>query len=374
MSVAIDAVGSAPRAAAESHARLYDCLDAASKERVTMLLSHYEVLLPVEQDAFMQELERYNHEQSAAALARRKAGETWIRYTTPRLRAVQARDPAYVQRLISDKAASNWSNSDEAPTEATPPCTLEDLLYSRGVFEDAGQAIHVRKMTLYEKLHQNMNSHSVKPSKRATHDPTTSVPAVPNGSAGTVRQSVSFEDPVEEKAEPFNQESQTIEATSLSAEMQAESSKDAAVMSVSDGNPPPSHASSTTLAAPYRNNAYQAVRLAMSFPAYTARTPPPSPSSGATAPLPGGVKRVWNVSSFPITEDELREWFEELDVTGRGALNLDEFMHYMESLERDFGVSTEYATLKQDGERLAKDGKLSFEAFSYLVLRFVRFG
>ncbi|AIO00072.1 hypothetical protein LPMP_291210 [Leishmania panamensis] len=359
-------VGSAARAAATQKPRLFDSLDAASKERVTTLLSHYQVFLPVEQVSFMQELERYNEEQQTAALTASKAGEVWVRYTTPRLQAVQARDPAYVQRLISDIAAPRESKSDETPGEATPPpCTLEDILHTCGMFgEPEGVPIRVGKMSLYERLHENMKSRRSTACGSVVNSTTPNIPTTADAGGGTAWSSAQFET----AAKPAAEEREMGDAASLEASAQAESGESAVVPMYTGALP--FHASSTRPAAPYRSNAYQTVRLAMSSPGYISTT---QPTSLAEVQSPqDGVKSVLNATPFPITEEELREWFEELDVCGRGVLSVEEFQRCMESLERDLGVPTEYATLERDGAQLANNGWLSFEAFAYLVLRFAR--
>ncbi|CBZ23911.1 conserved hypothetical protein [Leishmania mexicana MHOM/GT/2001/U1103] len=354
--------GSAARAAATPPARLFDCLDAASKERVTMLLSHYQVLLPVEQASFMQELERYNQEQQTSALARNKNGEVWTHYTNPRLQAVQERDPAYVLRSISHTAVSLGSKGNEAPEETTAPCSLEDLLHTRGMFgEPEGVPIRVGKMSLYEKLHQNMRNRRSTAGGSLVKTTTSSIPTAANADSGAARISVSFGPLADGKSEVGDNASPKTSAQSESGER--------AVAPVY-ANAFPSHTSSVKPSAPYRSNAYQAVRLAMNSPGYTATTPPTSVAELQT-PL-DGVKSVLNITTFPITEEELRDWFDELDVHGRGVLSVEEFQRYMQSLERDLGVSAEYAMLELDGAQLAKDGWLSFEAFSFLVLRFAR--
>ncbi|CAC9508313.1 protein of unknown function - conserved [Leishmania donovani] len=361
--------GSAAKAAATPPARLFDCLDAASKERVTMLLSHYQVLLPVEQASFMQELERYNQEQQTTALARNKAGEVWIRYTNPRLQAVQARDPAYVQRLISHTAASRGSKGDEASEEATAPCSLEDLVHTRGMFgEPEGVPIRVGKMSLYEKLHQNMRNRRSTAGGSLTNTTTSSIPTAADPGHGAARVSVPFGPFAEAEAKPAEGKREVGDNASPKTSAQSESGERAVALACADTFP--SHTSSVRPSAPYRNNAYQAVRLAMNSPGYTATTQPTSVAELQT-PL-DGVKPVLNTTAFPITEEELRDWFDELDVHGRGVLSVEEFQRYMQALERDLGVPTEYATLELDGAPLAKDGWLNFEAFSYLVLRFAR--
>ncbi|GET90403.1 hypothetical protein, conserved [Leishmania tarentolae] len=363
MTTSTSDAGVAARAAATPQTRLFDCLDAASKERVTMLLSHYQTFLPVEQASFMQELDRYNEEQKAAALARNKA-EVWTRYTTPRLQAVQARDPAYVQRLMPPPDASCGSKDDEALEEATAPCSLEDLLRTRGMFgEPEGVSIHVGKMSLYEKLQQNMRN------RRGTAKITTAtISTDADAGEGATRNSAAFGAFTEVQAEPTEGQREAGDNTFPKTSVQSESGERAVVPANTDALP--SNTSSNRPTAPYRSNAYQAVRLSMSSPGYTATRQPTSEAEAQAAME--GVKAVLNSTAFPISEEELRDWFEELDVHRRGVLSVEEFQRYMKSLERDLGVPTEYATLEHDAAHVAKDGLLNFEAFSYLVLRFVR--
>ncbi|KAG5473783.1 hypothetical protein LSCM1_04413 [Leishmania martiniquensis] len=357
--------GPAASAAPPPQQRLFDCLDAASKERITMLLSHYQMLLPVEQSSFMEELERYNEEQQALGVARGKAGEIWKRYMTPRLQAVQARDPAFVQPLTSHATATHGRNSDVAAEEATPPCALEDLLHTRGIFgEPEGVPIHVGKMSLYEKLHQNMRSRQ----STRTESVTATITAAADAGAGAAGSPASLATLAEEQTEPAEGEREMGDGATPKPPTQDEHGERATALMYAGTLP--SNASSNPSTAPYRNNAYQAVRLAMSSPGFIATTPPASLE--AVRVLQDGVKPVLNVTAFPINEEMLREWFNELDVQGRGVLNLKEFQCYMRSLERDFGAPADYAALERDGARLAKSGWLSFEAFAYLVLCFVR--
>ncbi|KAG5474071.1 hypothetical protein CUR178_04182 [Leishmania enriettii] len=361
--------GSAASAAPAHQQRLFDCLDAASKERVTMLLSHYQVLLPVERVSFMQELERYNGEQQAAALARGKTGEIWTRYASPRLQAVQVRDPGYVQRFISDTSVTYGPNGDAAPEEATPSCTLEDLFHTCGIFgEPEGVPIHVGKMSLYEKLRQNMRGRQSTRGESLINTITMAARAAAEAGADAVGIQASLEDVTQEQVQPVKGDCAMGDHASPKTPAQAEAGDRALTPVYADALP--SDGCTTPPIVPYRNNAYQAVRLAMSSPGYIATTPP---TSLAEVQSPqDGVKSVLNITAFPITEDKLREWFEELDAQGRGVLSLEEFQHYMRSLERDFGAPGDYAALECDGARLAKSGWLSFEAFAYLVLRFVR--
>ncbi|KAK7200043.1 hypothetical protein NESM_000053800 [Novymonas esmeraldas] len=362
----------AAHVAAAPQPRLFDRLDAASKERVTMLLSHYQVLLPVEQASFQQELERYTAEQRAAELARKKAGEHWTRYTTPRLQAVQARDPGYVQQrqIGAPAAASPGADGGAVALVGTvalappPPCSLEQLLYTRGMFgEEEGVDIHVSKMSLYDKLRQNMRSRRSTVATSAASTAAPGTPAVVDADAGETQGSLPF--------------AEQADCRPQSAELEDRGVADSTVVTpvAQDVVPPhdlaPTAAAAThTAPVPYRNNAYQAVRLAMNSPGYIAVQ---QPTSMAAVQSPqDGVRSVLNATAFPISEEELREWFNELDVRGRGVLGVEEFQSYMESLERDLGVPTEYATLGRDGARLARNDRLSFEAFAYLVLRFTR--
>lgn len=367
----------AATAAAARQPRLFDKLDAASQEKVTMLLSHYQLLLPVEQAAFMQELDRFNEEQAAAAEARGKLGEKWIRYMTPRLQAVQAREQGYVQRVTTDDSAASVAG-DEAgadvaatPASPQPPCSIEDLLYTPGMFgEQEGVDIHVGKMSLYEKLHQNMDSRRTTIRAGSATNIASAGARMSNATTATAASATNDEarTPVQyAESVPRAQPQPAVAARTQTIAMSGD---------LVDSTPAPFDAASTTGSiegpvAPYRSNAYQAVRLAMSSPGYVATTKPAS-LAAAQSPL-DGVCPILNATGFPISEAELRNWFDSLDVRGRGVLTVEEFQRCMEALERDLGVPTDYATLLRDGEELANNERLSFEAFAYLVLRFVRF-
>lgn len=114
----------------------------------------------------------------------------------------------------------------------------------------------------------------------------------------------------------------------------------------------------------YRSNAYQAIRLAHSFPQHI-NVHPNARDDQQTA-------NMLNATGMPVYDNELREFFDALDSTHSGQLELDDFQQFMKSLDRSLGVEDEYARLEKEGSRLAADGKLGFEAFAYLVLRFAR--
>ncbi|KPA80476.1 hypothetical protein ABB37_04698 [Leptomonas pyrrhocoris] len=328
---AADAAAAAPR--------FYDRLDATSKERVTLLLSKVQALLPIEQDAFLQELQRQQEGAQDALFAVNKSRGKLVRYTGPRLEAVQARERGYVMpRALrsgkdSDTRLPLITDGTDAPSGSRTalPCSLEELARTPGLFGETEVTIHLEKMSLYEKLHQNM--------------------AEPKGAEG----------PTDDVAASPPAQSQLHDR---SGEMEMDLRRAAAASDAETA------ASAPRRNAPYRSNAYQAVRLAMSSPGFI---PVQKPLSLATTQTGyDGVKSVLNTTGMPISEDDLREWFDELDEEGRGELSLDEFQRCMELLERDFGVTDEYAALRRAGEHLAFDGRLSFEAFAYLVLRFAR--
>lgn len=114
----------------------------------------------------------------------------------------------------------------------------------------------------------------------------------------------------------------------------------------------------------YRSNAYQAIRLAHSFPQHI-NVHPNVRDDQQTA-------NMMNATGMPLYENELRGFFEELDSNHCGQLDLEDFQQFMRRLDRSLGVDDEYARLEKEGSRLAADGKLGFEAFAYLVLRFAR--
>lgn len=114
----------------------------------------------------------------------------------------------------------------------------------------------------------------------------------------------------------------------------------------------------------YRSNAYQALRLAHNFPQHINVHPNVRDDKQSV--------NLMNVTGMPLYETELREFFDELDSANVGFLDLDDFTQFMRRLDRSLGVEDEYERLEKEGCRLAANGKLGFEAFAYLVLRFAR--
>jgi hypothetical protein len=359
--------GAAAAAAAPVAPRLFDRLDAPSKERVTFLLSRVQALLPVEQDAFLQELHRQQEDAQWSLSASNKTRGRLVQYTGPSLEAVRARDRSYVvPRVLPSnekkegqgafvqqgsllQTTSGAGSRSGTQAAAVPPCSLEDLVRTPGMFGDEEVVVHLEKMSLYDKLHQNVAT--------TAHD----------SAAATLE-----EDGMGKNA------TGTPPPAPVTLQRSGDERAGAALQPFTGGPAPRGgHVTTTTSSskgingsAPYRSNAYQVVRLAMSSPGFIAYQKPSSLETTQTGY--DGVRSVLNTSGMPVGEDDLREWFDELDGEGRGALSLEEFQHFMESLERDFGVTTEYAALQRAGEQLAFDGRLSFEAFAYLVLRFAR--
>ncbi|KPI87543.1 hypothetical protein ABL78_3386 [Leptomonas seymouri] len=334
--------------------RLFDRLDAISKERITILLGRVQSLLPMEQEAFLQELYLQLEDARKAQSTAGKTLGKLVHYTSPSLEAVQARDCGYVmpRTLVSGEGSEGGplqitdGAAARRETQPTPPCSLEDLVRTPGMFGDGEVAIRLDKMSLYDKLVQNMASRKVSEAAPKRAVSTTDSVDVP-----VVEEHPTAGPPQLDRGEQRGMELQSAAAAAATA------AADAAV-------------SAPRRNAPYRSNAYQAVRLAMSSPGFIAIQKPLSMAAAQTGY--DGVKSVLNTTGMPIKEDDLREWFNELDAEGRGALSLEDFQRSMESLERDFGVTEDYVTLQRAGEQLAYDGRLSFEAFAYLVLRFAR--
>lgn len=351
--------------------RLFDRLDAAGKERVTLLLSRVQALLPIEHEAFLQELYRQQEDaQRVLAFSKQTRGKL-VRYTGPSLEAVQARDRAYVTPRtlpvvgqgdeVGGEDEANQQSGQRSPSTATngdavarstpraaPPCSLEDLVRTPGTFGETKVTIHLEKTSLYDKLHQNianMKGHTAR-------TPDSSIGASPM---------------TEQQQQQLQPAAPSQSGEHAAAQLQTTSAPCATVTTNNNNSDNNSGAASAT---PYRSNAYQAVRLAMSAPGFIASQKPSSTTTTQTGY--DGVQSVLNTTGLPINEEDLREWFDELDEEGRGVLSLEEFQRYTESLERDFGVTSEYAALQRAAEQLAFDGHLNFEAFAYLVLRFAR--
>lgn len=353
--------------------RLFDRLDAAGKERVTLLLSRVQALLPIEHEAFLQELYRQQEDaQRTLAFSKQTRGKL-VRYIGPSLEAVQARDRAYVTPRtlpavgqgdeVGGEDEANQQSGQRSPSAATngdavarstdraaPPCSLEDLVRTPGMFGEAKVTIHLEKMSLYDKLHQNMAN-------------------MKGHTAPTLDSGIDASPMTEQQQQQLQPAAPSQSGEHAAAQLQTTSSAPCATVTTNN-NDNSDNNSGAASAAPYRSNAYQAVRLAMSAPGFIASQKPSSTTTTQTGY--DGVQSVLNTTGLPINEEDLREWFDELDEEGRGVLSLEEFQRYTESLERDFGVTSEYAALQRAAEQLAFDGHLNFEAFAYLVLRFAR--
>lgn len=321
--------------------RLFDLLDPESQDRVVLFKTKYEQMMGLERSAFLQELGLVSTRDEEAEAARRALHGKLTIYKNERLAAVQGREPGFVilqqdaSAAPDEPAFQDEEDREEelAERRATVGLPMSDLALRRllndDVFGEAKMVIKTERKSVYEKV------------------------AVLEGE--------------EEEAEKAKKEAEKQE-------------KEAMLRRKSNAMPKPA----TTIGVPgeylYRSNAYQALRLAHSFPGRINIKPGGATSSSAEndkgssgdAEDPALTNATVNVTGIPIYEDELRKWFDAMDTTGSGTLDCAEFMAFMRSLDRDFGVAEEYAQLERDGQKLALDGKLSFEAFAYLVMRFAR--
>lgn len=273
----------------------YNLLDADSKERVLVLQTKYEKLMPLEKLAFM-ELCGFVSTRDAAAEAELLNNRGKLtKYMNERLADVRSRENGFVvlQQEVdvpSNKTAPNAGTYVNAASDASLRKLIQPCL-----FGEAEAAVRKQRKSLYEKIG-----------------------------------------------------------------MEGEAEKEEEVEETANRAPAVGEPGSYT----YRSNAYQALRLAHSFPQHI--NVRPGVKDDANTP------NMMNVTGMPLYENELREWFDALDTSKTGYLDLEEFNAFMRSLDRDLGIEDEYAKLEKDGSRVAVDNKLCFEAFAYLVLRFAR--
>lgn len=273
----------------------YNMLGSDSKERVLVLQTKYENLMPLEKLAFM-DLCGFVSTRDAAAEEERLANRGKLtKYMNARLADVRSREAGFVVlqqevEVPSNKTAPNAGSYTNASSDASIRKLIQPCL-----FGESEAAVRKQRKSLYEKIG-----------------------------------------------------------------MEGEAEKEEVVEETENRAPP--------VGAPgdysYRSNAYQALRLAHSFPQHLnvrARTQDDS-----------NTPNMMNVTGMPLYENELREWFDALDSSKTGYLELDDFNSFMRSLDRDLGIEDEYSRLEKEGSRLATDNKLCFEAFAYLVLRFAR--
>lgn len=294
-----------------SQKRLFLMLDDESKERVVLFKTRYEQMMPLERQAFLQEVGLVSTvDLDEEATRHAKLGKL-VHYSTERLNAVRARDPSYVvleQNPLPDEGAADAIPGPNQPhyTEAMPHAIFQQML-SPALFGEQPVKISKERKSLYERI-------------------------------GSVHSGA------EDAGEDADEEEVDAAEEATPKELQAIGEKGKYL---------------------YRSNAYQTLRLAHSFPGHIN-------AGGLAAADSETATTVMNVTGVPLYEDELRDWYNALDTEGTGSLGVEAFTKFMRSLDRDFGVDAEYDVLEKEGMRLSVEGKLPFEAFAYLVMRFAR--
>lgn len=340
----------------------FDLLDPPNQERVTILMEQFIRLLPIEQAAFLQDLGLRRISSGADEEAASANKGRLAHYSTDRLKAVQSREAGYITTTEAlrgsavaiaaavDAAHQNSDTTTALTIRESPQDEIRKLLAAPGLFGDDGMKMQVNRLSLYDKLHQQMK-------QRSSTAERSSMAASRRGS-----------DDADDDTGAESMQGSSVVGSVRSAVAETASNASA--------GQPPAPASTVTVAsgAPngnddiYRSIAYQAARLAMSYPGYINSAPPPADSSSAMQ----GVCQTLNLTGLPIFQEELRVWFNSIDKDNRGELQLETFLNHIDSLERSFGAPHDFDELKREGERLATSGNLCFEAFAYLVLRFVR--
>lgn len=301
-----------------SEKRLFDMLDKDGQERVVVMKTRYAALGPLQQKALLQELGLFSvanvNEGESALVEQCKLS----RYSSPRVTAVQGRDPGYIylpyapHKIEQDIMKSNIQ-----------PSTLSEgqlrKLFPSGLFGDGKVNVHVQRKSIYEKIDMD-------------------------GIASA------------------NSATEKVQQGDSKKQQQADEAK--ALLQRIDQ--------------PVRSNAYQAVRLSHNFPHHInidnkgKTTNTNASDDGSEITDDGEASCVLNVTGMPLYDHELRECFNHLDKAGSGSISCTDFNEFMRSLKRDFGVAQEYAILESQAENFSTDGKLSFEAFAYLIMRFAR--
>lgn len=273
----------------------FKLVDKEGQERILVLSTKYEKLLPLEKLAFM-DLCGFVSTRDASAEEEMLANRGKLhKYMNERLMEVRSREPGFVvmqqsAEVPSDKTPANAGSYTDASSDAALRKLIQPSLYGEGA-----AVVRKQRKSLYERI----------------------------GMEGEAEQ----EEEVQEsgpKAPPLGAPGEVT----------------------------------------YRSNAYQALRLAHSFPQHV--------NVRGNTKDDTQTANMINATGMPLYENELRDWFDALDSGNTGFLELEEFKSFMRSLDRDLGVDDEYVRLEQEGERLAANGKLCFEAFAYLVLRFAR--
>lgn len=314
---------------------LFELLDPEGQERVTLMKTRYVQLSTLERAAFLQEMDLTAESELADEAARRANRGRISKYKSDRQEAVQARDATYVtMRQIGiaapdeDAVGDDCAAADDVTAAAVVGLPASDLALRRlltdELFGSGPVPIRRPRESLYDKI----------------------------GALGGE----------EEEAERIGR---VTAAAAAEAEIRRRST--VAPRAVSQVGAPGQFQ--------YRCTAYQAARLALSLPAHIHINEPhtKTTTTANVGALNGGSEtRSVNVTGMPLFEKELRGWFDALDTEGTGTLGVAEFTACMRELERDYGVADASAKLEAAGQQLALNGRLSFEAFAFLVLRFAR--
>ncbi|CCW59632.1 unnamed protein product [Phytomonas sp. EM1] len=360
--------------------RAFHLLDGESQERLIRIKSTYDNLLPMEKRAFVEMLGLPIDERVIAALFEPR-DKTYLHklYHSNRYDDVRLRDVSYVTLRQGQKPLLEYPPDNTKPTLAAREAIAADVfavsdsefrgLLTPALFGEGEVPLQVKKEALYDRLGMLRGDEEDLPPPGEQEE----AEEVPTESAKE-EEKRSSHPPSQLSSNPYSQRRST--ATSNAAL--------------------PPHAI-------YRSNGYQTIRLGYSFPVqlnFNRRADGTGEEKGKDD---DACVEVINLSGIPIYRNQLREWFDSLgprplpkengeeeeeetgnlDATEHSAsqetnkdayyLDVKTFLEYMRSLDRDFGATATYTQLEKDCVALAKDGdKLGFDAFAYLMMRFVR--
>ncbi|ORC90182.1 uncharacterized protein TM35_000092320 [Trypanosoma theileri] len=305
--------------------RLLNLLENESKERILRLLTAFQMMTVLEQEAFAQEMNAYLSRDDE-----QQGGVGNYVLKGPALE-VRMRDRSYVALATSPTHGSKAITDHTDTTSTTTATTIRDEGEREKLTELVKSQLSGEPLVAFPSTQSGDIDTSIEDVKSRPHA-TTYEEASDNQSG---------KGPTTKKQEVMRTESPTDEnvSTTCSQEQQQQQQQVPPVL--------------------YRSRGYQALRLA--------RDDKLSVEDTYTRPT------VLNLTGMPIEESDVWEWFECMDVTGSGTVGVVPFLTAINELERDFGVSQRAkAEFVEEVEALATDGLLTFEKFAYLVSRFPR--
>ncbi|KAH9599117.1 hypothetical protein LSM04_007577 [Trypanosoma melophagium] len=304
--------------------RLFNLLESESKERILHLLTAFQMLTLLEQEAFAQEMNTY--------LARDGDEVQQHGLTKPILKGpaleVRRRDRSYVA------LASSPIHESKAITDPTTTTTATTATTTTG-----GEEKHDKLTALVK--------------SQISGEPLMAFPAKQSDDISTPMSDVHTRPHASTYEEASDAHSANVDSPKR-GDVVAESSAEEHI-SIAHSREQQYQASPVL----YRSRGYQALRLI--------RDDKRTVEDTYTRPT------LLNLTGMPIEESDVWEWFECMDVTGTGTVGVVPFLTAINELERDFGVNQRAkAEFVEEVEALATDGVLTFEKFAYLVSRFPR--